>query len=145
MSSRDLFKKVQSIFGDLAVNKWLASAQEYSMLPRYVVEYLVLEFMYEYGPRNYAQKLSEFISTHYKEARERNKILHDLMNGSEVELIDEVKVEADVIIGDYRTHLMNLGIKDAMVSKPVINEYENLLVTGMWGPVSYTHLTLPTN
>lgn len=135
MSSRELFRKVQSVFGDLAVNKWLASTQEYSMLPRYVVEYLVSEFMYEYGMSRYAQKLSEFISTHYKEARERDKILHELMNGAEIELIDEVKVEADVRIGDYRTHLMNLGLRDAMIFKPVIDKYENLLVTGMWGLV----------
>jgi len=101
MSSEDLFRKTQLVFGDLAVNKWLASTHEYAMLPRFVTDYLVSE--------------------HYKEARERDKVLHDLMNGSEVQVIDEVKVEAEVFINDYRTHLMNLGISISSPSpSPII-------------------------
>lgn len=133
MPSHDLFRKIQVVFGDLATNKHLASTREYAMLPRYVVEYLVSEFIKEHGPAGYASKLSEFMSIHYREAREKDKVLHEAMNGQEPELIDEIKVETDVEIGHYRTHLMNLGIRDAMIAKPVIDRYENLLVTGMWG------------
>ncbi|MCS6785285.1 MAG: BREX system Lon protease-like protein BrxL, partial [Candidatus Caldarchaeum sp.] len=133
MSAHDLYHKIQQFFGDLATNKHIASTKEYNMLPRYVTEYLVSKYIKEYGPINYAPELSKYITTHYREAREKDKVLHEAMNGQEIELIDEVKVETDVIIGHYRTHLMNLGIKDAMIAKPVIDSYENLLVTGMWG------------
>ncbi|MEM2696185.1 MAG: hypothetical protein QXU09_04530, partial [Thermoproteota archaeon] len=133
MSSHDLYRKIQLFFGDLATNKHLASTREYNMLPRYVVEHLVSEFTKLHGPADYAQKLSQYLATHYKEAREKDKVLHETMNGNTVQLIDEVKVETDVSIENYRTHLMNLGIRDAMIAKPVINQYENLLVTGMWG------------
>lgn len=134
-SPQDLFRKIQIIFGDLATNKYLASTKEYAMLPRYVIEYLVSEFIQQHGPVNYASHLSEFIATHYHEAREKDRILHEVMNGAEIQLIDELKVETDVMIGHYRAHLMNLGVKDSMIAKSVIDNYENLLVTGMWGMI----------
>ncbi|MEM2808470.1 MAG: hypothetical protein QXJ09_08105, partial [Candidatus Caldarchaeum sp.] len=124
MTSHELFRKIQLLLGDLATNKHLASTKEYAMLPRYVVEYLVSEFIKQHGPANYAAELSKFISTHYREAREKDKVLHETMNGQETQLIDEIKVETDVTIGHYRTHLMNLGVRDAMIAKPVIDSYE---------------------
>ncbi|MEM2651903.1 MAG: BREX system Lon protease-like protein BrxL [Candidatus Caldarchaeum sp.] len=145
MTSHELFRKIQLFLGDLATNKHLASTKEYAMLPRYVVEYRVSEFIKQHGPANYAVELSKFISTHYREAREKDKVLHETMNGQETQLIDEIKVETDVTIGHYRTHLMNLGVRDAMIAKPVIDSYENLLVTGMWGlaKIQYTPELVP--
>ncbi|MEM4716197.1 MAG: BREX system Lon protease-like protein BrxL [Candidatus Caldarchaeum sp.] len=145
MTSHELFRKIQLFLGDLATNKHLASTKEYAMLPRYVVEYLVSEFMKKHGPANYASELSKYITTHYREAREKDKVLHEAMNGQEIQLIDEIKVETDVTIGHYRTHLMNLGVRDAMIAKPVIDSYENLLVTGMWGlaKIQYTPELVP--
>lgn len=138
MSSHDLYRKIQVFFGDLAVNKRVASTKEYSMLPRYVTEYLVSEFLKEYGS-DYAGKLSEFVATHYREAKERDKVLHDLMNGIKVRLIDEVKVETDVVIENYRTHLMSLGLRDAMIAKHLVDRFEGLLMTGMWGLAELTY------
>ncbi|MEM2687252.1 MAG: BREX system Lon protease-like protein BrxL [Thermoproteota archaeon] len=138
MTSDQLFRKIQLVFGDLAVNKRLAATKEYAMLPRYVTEYLVSEFMREHGT-GYASKLSEFVASHYREARERDKLLHDLMNGSNVRLIDEIKVETDVLIADYRTHLMNLGLRDAMIARHLVDRFENLLMTGMWGLAELTY------
>lgn len=147
MNTHDLYRKIQLFFGDLATNKHLASTKEYNMLPRYVVEYLVSEFTKQHGPANYAQKLAEYIANHYREAREKDKVLHEAMNGNTVQLIDEVKVETDINIENYRTHLLNLGIKDAMIAKPVIDQYENLLVTGMWGmaKIQYNPEIVPRN
>lgn len=147
MNTHDLYRKIQLFFGDLATNKHLASTKEYNMLPRYVVEYLVSEFTKQHGPANYAQKLAEYIANHYREAREKDKVLHEAMNGNTVQLIDEVKVETDIIIENYRTHLLNLGIKDAMIAKQVIDQYENLLVTGMWGmaKIQYNPEIVPRN
>jgi len=145
MSLGELFTKVRVIFGDLAVNKGLAVKQEYSMLPRYVVEHLVSKFIDEYGEEKYARKLSEYVLKYYREARERDKILNDLIDYGTIKIIDEVKVETDIKLGMHRTHLMNLGVRNLMIKKEVVSKYEPLLITGMWGlaKLEYTPETVP--
>lgn len=129
----DVFNKVKSVFGDLAADKRTANRQDLFMLPRYVVEYLASYFKERYSEEKYAPELATFVSAYYREARERDKVLSDLMRLGNITLIDEVKVETDVKLGTYRAHLQTLNIKNAMISLDVIEKYENLLITGMWG------------
>jgi len=129
----EVFNKVKSVFGDLAADKRTANKQELFMLPRYVVEYLASNFIKRYGEQKYASELSKFVAKYCHEAREKDKVLSDLMSLGKITLIDEVKVETDVKLGTYRAHLQTLNIKNAMISLDVIEKYESLLITGMWG------------
>ncbi|RLG60389.1 BREX system Lon protease-like protein BrxL [Candidatus Geothermarchaeota archaeon] len=135
----DIFNKVKSVFGDLATDKRVANRQELFMLPRYVVEYLSSYFIERYGEDKYSQKLSEFISKFYHEARERDKVLSDLMQLGKITIIDEVKVETDVKLGTYRAHLQRLNLRDCMIDLNVVEKHENLLIVGMWGLVDLTY------
>lgn len=135
----ELFNKIKSVFGNLATDKRIANRQELFMLPRYVVENLSSYFVERYGEERYAQELSKFIAKYYHEARERDKVLSDLMHLGKVKVIDEVKVEADVKLGTYRAHLQRLNLKDCMIHRDVVKKHENLLIVGMWGLVSLSY------
>jgi ATP-dependent Lon protease len=141
----ELFNKTKKVFADLATDKRIANKQEFFMLPRYVVEYLASKLMDKYGEENYALQLSKFIAKYYHEARERDKVLSDVMTAGKITLIDEVKVTTDVGLGTYRAHLQNLNLKDCMINLDVLDKNQNLLMTGMWGLVtlSYSPDTAP--
>lgn len=130
-----LSSKIKAVFGDLAVDKRIASKQEFTMLPRFVIENLASRFYEKYGD-NYTQKLSEFISKYYHEAKEREKILSDLMKFDKIVIIDEVRVETDIYQRTYKAHLENLNLRNCMIDEEIIEEHENLLITGMWGLVT---------
>jgi len=141
----ELFNKTKKVFADLATDKRIANKQEFFMLPRYVVEYLASKLSDKYGEENYAPQLSKFIAKYYHEARERDKVLSDVMTAGKITLIDEVKVTTDVELGTYRAHLQNLNLKDCMINLDVLDKNQNLLMTGMWGLVtlSYSPDTAP--
>lgn len=143
----EIFNKVKKVFGDLATDKRIANRQELFMLPRYVVEYLSSYFMERYGEERYSRELSRFISKYYHEARERDKVLSDLMQLGSITVIDEVRVETDVKLGTYRAHLQRLNLKDCMIDLNVVEKHENLLIVGMWGLVdlSYSPDSVPTD
>ncbi len=130
-----LSSKIKAVFGDLAVDKRIANKQEFTMLPRFVIENLASRFYEKYG-EIYTQKLSEFISKYYHEAKEREKILSDLMKFDKIVIIDEVRVETDIYRRTYRAHLENLNLRNCMIDEAIIEEHENLLITGMWGLVT---------
>jgi len=143
----DVFNKAKKVFADLATDKRIANKQEFFMLPRYVVEYLASQFIEKYGEDNYAPELSKFVAKYYHEARERDKILSEIMTTGKTTLIDEVKVTTDVELGTYRAHLQNLNLKDCIISLDVLDKNQNLLMAGMWGlaTLSYSlHTALPT-
>src|SRR4030067_873789 len=129
----ELFNKAKTVFADLATDKRIANKQEFFMLPRYVVEYLASQFIEKYGEENYAPELSKFIAKYYHEARERDKILSEIMSAGKTKIIDEVKVTTDIELGTYRAHLQNLNLKDCMISLDVLDKNQNLLMAGMWG------------
>jgi len=129
----EVFNKVKSVFSDLATDKKIANRQELFMLPRYVVEDLASNFIDRYGEEKYAPELSKFVAKYYHEAREKDKVLSDLISLGKIILIDEVKVETDVKLGTYRAHLQTLNLRDCMISLDVVEKHENLLMTGMWG------------
>jgi ATP-dependent Lon protease len=131
----ELFNKTKSVFGDLATDKRIANKQEFFMLPRYVVEYLSSSFVDKYGEDRCVSELSRFVTRYYHEAKEKDKVLSDLMNLGKVTIIEEVKVETDIELGTYKAHLGNLNIRDCMINLDVLEEHENLLMVGMWGLV----------
>ena len=130
-----LSSKVKSVFGDLAVDKKVASKSDFTMLPRYVVENLASRFAEKYG-NDYISKLQKFISKYYHEAKEREKILSDLMKFDKIIIMDELRVETDIYRKTYRAHLENLTLRNCMIDQTIVDEFENLLITGMWGLVT---------
>ena len=132
----DASTKTKSVFGDLAVDKRIASKHELTRLPRFVVEYLVAEFTELCGGKfdnSCADKLNKFVAKYYHESREKDAVLHTLITKGNIRLIDEIKVDTDIRQAIYRAHLPSLNIRDAMINRSLVDEFPNLLTTGMWG------------
>ena len=146
----DVSTKTKSVFGDLAVDKRIASKHELARLPRYVVEYLVAEFTESCGGKftdSCADKLNKFVARYYYESREKDAVLHNLMSRGSLQLIDEIKVDTDIRLATHKAHLPSLNIKDAMINRSLVDEYPNMLTTGMWGLATliYAPDSVPTD
>lgn len=126
----DLFAKIQSAFGDYAVDKKLAQRVEVSRLPRFVAEYLISEFA---GSDGWEEKLRRFVSEYYHEPKERDLVLHNLTTMGSVKLIDELKVWVDVDSGMHYAAIPSLNIVDATVDMSIVEKNLNTLETGKWG------------
>ena len=129
----ELFNKVRRCFGDYAVDKRLAYELELVMLPRYVAEFLISEFM-SYGG-DWEGRLRSFIREHYYEPEEKEVVKHKLVTEGSVKLIDELRVYVDVETG---THVGVIQALDIWAEVPVdiVNKNRATLTTGMWGLIT---------
>jgi len=146
----DISTKTRTVFGDLSVDKRIANRHELSSLPRFVVENLVAEFTESCGGKfdeKCAEKLNKFVATYYYESREKDAVLHNLMTNGILKIIDEIKVDTHIKFGIHKAHLPSLNIRDAMINKDLLDDYPNLLTTGIWGLASliYAPDIVPTD
>lgn len=146
----DLFARIKSTFGDLAVDKRIANRHELAQLPRFVAEYLVAEFAESSGGifnEECADKLNKFVSQFYYESREKDAVLHTIMSKGLLRLIDEIKVDTKIKLGLHRAHLPSLNMRDAMINRDLVETYPSLLTTGLWGLCNlvYSPDSVPTD
>ena len=134
--------KLRQLFSDKVVNKRLARLKEVSRLPRYIGEYLVTKFCSEEPTEEELAKLDEFISRHHPDPKDKDKILHDLMTRGFATLIDEVNVETDIKSGTHKAQIPCVRITDAQIDELLLEKYENLLRSGMWGLVRLEYRAL---
>lgn len=134
--------KVLEAFGPYAVNKRLVNSQEISRLPRFISEYLVAKFARnEEGDGGAGtKKLTDFINVHFPELRDKDKILHDIMNTGTYTLMDEFKVETDIRAGKHRLSVPCIGVHDAQILGSILDENAELLRSGMWGIATLKYL-----
>ncbi len=126
--------KIKESFENYVVRKELIQSQEISRLPRFISEYLIAKF--SSGSEDGAVdmgRLSEFVTQHFPELRDRDKVLHDIMTTGSYTLIDEFKVETDIKGGRHKLIIPCLSIRDARVLSTVLDENPDLLRSGMWG------------
>jgi len=133
VSQDNINTKLRGIFEGVIVNKKLLQIREVARLPRYVAEYLVTKFCTDGDSKEGLKELSEFIRTYYPETKDKDKVLHDLMERGTVKIIDDFKVETSLKLSTHKLIIPCLNLRDAMILDSILNEYENLLRAGMWG------------
>jgi ATP-dependent Lon protease len=129
----ELYNKVKRYFGDYAVDKRLAYEYELTKLPRYVVEYLISEFM-GHGS-NWENRVIEFIRKHYREPERKEEVKHELVKRGSVNVIDELRVFVDI---ETKTHVGVLQSLDIWAEVPIdiVERNRAMLITGMWGLIT---------
>ncbi len=127
----ELDDKIRSIFEEYAVKKELINIQEVSRLPRFIAEYLIARFSKD-GIVNVKQ-LTDFINVHFPEMRDKDKVLHELMNKGSYTLIDEFKVETLIHQGRYNVIIPRLSINNAKIIPSLLEDNIDLLRSGLWG------------
>ncbi len=121
-------------FGPYLVMKELVQAHEMSRLPRFISEYLIAKFYPNGHPtQEEVTKLQKFVTIHFPELRDRDKILHDVMTQGSYTLMDEFKVETDIKGATHRLIIPSLSVRDAKILPTILDENADLLRSGMWG------------
>ncbi len=132
--SARLFAKIQRVFGEYAVDKRIANSVELMRLPRYVVEYLIGEFMAKGG--DWEEKLRKFVANYYYEPKYKDLLLHRLTTEGTVKIIDELKVWVHPKTGKHYAILPSLAIRDAQILLEIVEKNPNVLTMGMWGLIT---------
>jgi len=91
----ELNAKLKYVFSDVVVRKDVVLYQKVARLPRFISEYLISSLGKEKPDREDLAKVANLISSCYSELRDRDKVLHDLMNLmkiGEYKVINEIKV-----------------------------------------------------
>jgi ATP-dependent Lon protease len=137
----ELDSKAKSAFGSYVVRKELVHSHEISRLPRFISEYLVAKFYPGGEPtQDDIKKLQDFVSIHFPELRDKDKILHDIMTSGSYTLMDEFKVETDIKGARHRLFIPCLNVRDAKVLSTILDENTDLLRSGMWGVATLKYM-----
>lgn len=130
----DLDSKVKDAFSSYVVRKELVHSYEINRLPRFISEYLVSKFYSSGEPtQEETKKLQDFVTIHFPELRDKDKILHDIMTQGSYTLMDEFKVETDIKGARHRLFIPCLNVRDAKILPTILEDNTDLLRSGMWG------------
>ena len=137
----ELDSKAKSAFGSYIVRKELLHSHEISRLPRFISEYLVAKFYPSGEPtQDDIRKLQDFVTIHFPELRDKDKILHDIMTQGSYTLMEEFKVETDIKGARHRLSIPCLNIRDASILPTILDDNSDLLRSGMWGVATLKYL-----
>ena len=129
----DLNNKIRKVFGEVAVDKGLATRHEVSRLPRFISEYLISRYCNLYADIETAfNKLSQVVAENFPEPKDRDRVFYQLKRRGMVRIMDEFKVSVDLKRNLYRLHIPCLQIYDAIADEGTVRRYERIL-SGMWG------------
>ena len=143
-ATTELDSKTKNAFGSYVVKKELVHSYEISRLPRFISEYLVAKFYSSDDPTpEDARKLSDFVSVHFPELRDKDKILHDIMTSGSYTLMDEFKVETDIKGAKHRLIIPCLNVRDADILSTILDDNTDLLRSGMWGVATLKYVREP--
>ncbi len=135
----NLNEKLLQVFPEEVVNKRLSRVDQVSRLPRFISEYVIKSLLGDNPSPEDLVKLSEFVSRYYPEPKERDRVLNELITRGEYKIIDEFKVTVDPKRGRRLVTIPSLRVYDAKILPSVLEEYKELLGTGMWGIATLTY------
>ena len=115
------------------MNKRLSRTQQLDRLPKFISEYAIKELVGESADPSAMTTLSNFVKQFYPEPKEKNRVLHEIMEKGSYTLLDEFRVSVDIRRGLSKVEIPCLGIRDAMIVPSVLGAHQSLLESGMWG------------
>ena len=132
-------QKLKRVFPDEVVNKRLGRTQQLERLPKFISEYAARELVGESEDPSTMSVLNNFVKQFYPEPKDKDRILHEIITRGEYTLLDEFKVRVDAKRGLRRVEIPSLQIRDAMIIPSILEQYKELLETGMWGTAKLSY------
>jgi len=129
-------RRLAEVYPGAVVNKSLGLRHEVSQLPRFVSEWLIGKFCETGDTRENLAEMDAYVRAHYVERKQKNVALHRLEQQGQIELIDAYKVRVDLSKPEderYKLEIPSLGLFDARVQRPIMDDHPRLLVDGVWG------------
>lgn len=135
--------KLKQYYGSAVVDKGLMLKFESFKLPRFVSEYIVSNFIEQYGEKEGVLKVEEFLSTYYPKPNSTDMLHYKIQQENEINIIDNFKVSVHIERhgNDHTLTIPALNIKNGMVDDhEIIMNNPRLLNSGLWGMGKITRL-----
>jgi ATP-dependent Lon protease len=111
-------------------------------VPVYVLEYLLGKYCSSTDPDIIAQGLThvqEVLANNYVRADESEKVKALTRQQGRYRVIDKTKAYLDTDVNHFWAELVNLGVRDALISDEVVHQYDKLLTGGIWAIVDMAY------
>jgi ATP-dependent Lon protease len=134
----ELSKKALEVAGDFIISKPLARwNDQYRNFPRFVMEYLVTQYVDVSDPLTGQKRIDKLLSEHYSDSSERELIRSRVRENGTYKLIGELTIRLDARKDVYWANVPAIGESTVRVSAAVRTRYEDvLLTTGAWGQIT---------
>jgi ATP-dependent Lon protease len=107
-------------------------------VPIYVLEYLLGQYCASTDPEVVSKGLEyvrDTLSRNYVRADESEKTKGLTRHRGRHRIIDKVRARLDTKIDRYWAELVNMGVRDAVIADDVVQQYDKLLMGGIWALV----------
>ena len=135
----ELDQKLTGAFPGRVVRKDLVHQTKTGFnVPIYVLEYLLGQYCASTDPEIVARGLEyvrQTLSRNYVRADESEKIKAITRQRGQHRIIDKVKARLDTRFNRFWAELVNMGVHDAVIEDEVVNQYDKLLMGGIWALV----------
>ena len=111
-------------------------------VPIYVLEYLLGRYCSSTDPEIMSQGLThvrETLSQNFVRADESEKVKAITRHKGRHRIIDKVKARLDTNVDHFWAELVNLGVKDVLISDEEVHRYDRLLMGGIWAIVDLVY------
>jgi len=133
-----LSKKVLEVAKDFVIYKPLARWNDrYRNFPRFVMEYLVTQYVDPDDPIPGQKRIDRLLAEHYTDSSERELVRSRIKENGVYKLIGDLKIRLDARKDVYWAEVPAIGEKTVRVSPMVRSRYEDVLLTvGAWGQIT---------
>ena len=128
--------KLKNYYTTAVVDKGLMLKFESFKLPRFVSEYIVSNFIDQYGLKDGLTKVDEFLSKHYPKPNSTDLLHYRIQIEGSISIIDNFKVSVHIERhgNDHTLNIPALNIKHAKIEDhQIIYDNPRLLNSGLWG------------
>lgn len=128
--------KLLEHFPDAVVDKGLMIKFDGLRLPRFVSEYLVMDYISRFGESEGLAQMEQFLEKHYPKPNSTDYYHYHLQQEGEISIVDNFKISVNVEKhgDDHTLTVPALNLQNAKVhDKEIIEENPRLLSSGLWG------------
>src|SRR5690625_3928175 len=131
-----LDEKLNEVFAGRVVRKDLTkSIKEGANVPVYVLEYLLGMYAATDDERSLAEgveRVKKILSENFVRPDEAEKIKSRIRELGQYSIIDKITVKLNPKFDRYEAEFSNLGLKGVPTPENFVNDYDKLLVGGIW-------------
>ena len=139
----ELNEKLNRYFAGKVVRKDLTKKiKEGANVPVYVLEYLLGMYCAtddEKAIEDGVETVKKILADNFVRPDEAEKVKSKIRENGSYTVIDKITVKLNDKMDRYEAEFSNLGIKDASINEKFVNDYEKLLVGGIWCIVSVSY------
>lgn len=134
----ELAEKVKRLAAEFVIYKPLARwNDQYRNFPRFVMEYLVVQYVDPNDPIPGQKRIERLLTEHYSDSSERELVRSRVKESGTYKLLGELKIRLDSKKNVYWADVPAIGENTVRVSQGVFNRYSEVLLTsGAWGQMT---------